>query len=68
VVEQIENVNWLGERAIFKHNQFFDHMGHGFEWRKKHKNSNDDKNQIGYFIKKSHCDLLSLSRLSLMQS
>ena len=58
MVKQIENVDWLGECTIFKHDQFFDYMGHGSEWSKEHKNSNSDKNHVWYFIKKSQYTLL----------
>ena len=54
MVEQIENVNWLGQCAIFEHDQLFDYMGHWSEWSKKHKNCNSDKDRIWNFIKKFH--------------
>lgn len=37
MVEQIENVYWLGQGAIFEHDQFFDYMGHRSEGSEKHK-------------------------------
>jgi hypothetical protein len=34
--KQIENINWLGKDTISQHDQFFDDMGHGPDWRNKH--------------------------------
>ena len=51
MIEKIKNVNWLGKCAVFKHDQFFDDMGHGFEWSKKHYNCKNDQSRVWYFIK-----------------
>jgi hypothetical protein len=33
--KQIEHIDWSGQRAISKHHQFFNDMGHGSDWREK---------------------------------
>lgn len=68
MIEQIENINWLGRCVIFEYDQFIDYIGLRSEWSKKHEYSNDDQNHVWYFIKKGQYTLLSLSNLCLIQS
>ena len=32
MIDQIEDVNWLGQSAVLQHDEFFDYMGHWSEW------------------------------------
>ena len=61
MVEQIKNVDWLGQSTIFQHDQFFQHMGHRSEWSKEHENCDDDQNCIGYFVENCQFCPLCLS-------
>jgi hypothetical protein len=62
--EQIEYIDRPGQVAVFKHDQFFNHMRHRTEWRKQHKNRYKNQNWIGYAVKKTPHDDSSAESLT----
>jgi hypothetical protein len=50
VIEQVEDVNWSGKGPVFKHDQFFENMGHGLEWRQQHENYQRYQDGIWNFL------------------
>jgi hypothetical protein len=53
VKNQVKDINGFVKHTIFEHHYFLNHMGHGLERRKDHKNSQPDEdgiwNVINYF-------------------
>ena len=51
--KQIKNIDGPDQIAVFKHDQFFNHMRHRTERCQQHKCRYKNQNRIGYAVKKT---------------
>jgi hypothetical protein len=52
MIEKIEDVDGPGENAFFKHDQFFQNMGHGPKGQQQHENGKENQCRVRYLVQK----------------